>query len=329
MHGYTEEVEVTTDAAIDLLQQAGMAVRVDSVDELIVDGIPVDVKIRVRSTPSDLRRELSRWRNRGATGKLAYVVPRASPSLVAVAEREPMVVLIGVDDATLVNDGHLVRLGDSFVAQRGPAPARVAWGRFALIRSLLRTPEPRTQRQLANESGVTQAAVSKGLREIGEVAVAARRGSMPAAEQLWARFFDEYPGARGIHSHWYSLDPPVRQVETMQRAFPGTLVSGDTGADRIAPWRVVTDARVYSRAGIDLSSLGFAEASPDEATLTLVVPADPTIWATAAAWAEGGRAPADTADPLIIADDVMRTGRSDVADAIEHLHDQVFEAWHR
>ena len=322
-------MDVTTDAAIDLLQRAGTAVRIDSVDDLVVDGIPVEVKVRVRPTPSDLRRELSRWRKRAATGKLAYIVPRATPSLVSVATEEPTVILIGVDDATLVNDGTVVRLGNSLVTQRGAAPARVAWGRFALIRSLLRTPEPRTQRQLASEAGITQAAVSKGLHEIGEVALAARRGSLPAAEQLWARFLDEYPGARGIRSHWYSLDPPVRQVEAVQRAHPGVLVSGDTGADRIAPWRVVTDARVYSRAGLDLAPLGFAEANPAEATLTLVVPADPTIWATSAAWAEHQGAPAGTADPLIIAHDVMNAGGSDVADAVERLHDQVFEAWHR
>ncbi|WP_188744814.1 hypothetical protein [Agromyces bauzanensis] len=322
-------MDVTTDAAIDLLQRAGTAVRVESVGDLDLDGIPVEVKVRTRPTPSDLRRELSRRRHRGATGKLAYVVPRATPSLVSVAVQEPTVVLIGVDDATLVNDGTLVRLGNSLVAERRPAPARVAWGRFALIRSLLRTPEPRTQRQLASESGITQAAVSKGLHEIGEAALAARRGSLPAAELLWARFLEEYPGARGIRSHWYSLDSPVRQVELVQRAYPGTLVSGDTGADRIAPWRVVTGARVYSHAGLDLASLGFAEASPDEATLTLVVPADPTIWATSAAWVEARTAPAGTADPLIIAHDVMRTGGSDVADAVERLHDQVFEAWHR
>ncbi len=322
-------MDVTTDAAIDLLQRAGAAVRIDSVDDLVVDGIPVEVKVRVRPTPSDLRRELSRWRNRATTGKLAYIVPRATPSLVSVATEEPTVILIGVDDATLVNDGTVVRLGNSLVTQRGAAPARVAWGRFALIRSLLRTPEPRTQRQLASEAGITQAAVSKGLHEIGEVALAARRGSLPAAEQLWAKFLDEYPGARGIRSYWYSLDPPVRQVGAVQRAYPAVLVSGDTGADRIAPWRVVTDARVYSRAGLDLAPLGFAEANPAEATLTLVVPADPTIWATSAAWAEHRGAPAGTADPLIIAHDVMNAGGSDVADAVERLHDQVFEAWHR
>jgi len=322
-------MDVTTDAAIDLLQRAGTVVRIDSVDDLVVDGIPVEVKVRLRPTPSDLRRELARRRERGAIGKLAYVVPRATPSLVSVAVEEPTVMLIGVDETTLVIDGTLVRLGNSLVTQRGAAPARVAWGRFALIRSLLRTPEPRTQRQLASESGITQAAVSKGLRELGELALEARRGSLPAAEQLWARFLDEYPGARGIRSHWYSLDPPVRQVAEVQRAHPQVLVSGDTGADRIAPWRLVTSARVYSPAGVDLASLGFAEASPDEATLTLVVPADPTIWATSAVWAEQGRIPAGTADPLIVAHDVMMASSSDVAEAVERLHDQVFEAWHR
>ena len=322
-------MDVTTDAAIDLLQRAGTAVRIESVGDLVLDGIPVDVKVRTRPTPSDLRRELSRSRKRAAAGKLAYVVPRATPPLVSVAMEEPTIILIGVDDATLVNDGHLVQLGNSLVTQRGVAPARVGWGRFALIRSLIRTPEPRTQRQLASESGITQAAVSKALREVGEAALEARRGSLPAAEQLWARFLDEYSGARGIRSHWYSLDPPVRQAETVQRAHTGVLVSGDTGADRVAPWRIVTGARVYSHTGLDLASLGFAEASPDEATLTLVVPADPTIWVTSAAWAEDRRAPTGTADPLIIAHDVMSAGGSDVADAVERLHDQVFEAWHR
>lgn len=58
--------------------------------------------------------------------------------------------------------------------------------------------------------------------------------------------------------------------------------------------RARTDARVYSHTGLDLASLGFAEASPDEATLTLVVPADPTIWATSAACAEHRGAPTGT-----------------------------------
>ncbi|MFC9560376.1 hypothetical protein [Agromyces sp. NPDC056965] len=322
-------MDVATDAAIGLLQRAGMVVRIDSVDELVLDGIPVEMKARMRPTPSDLRRELSRWRKRASAGKLAYVVPRATASLVSVAMEEPTVILIGVDDATLVNDGTVFRFQGSLVAQPGAAPARVAWGRFALIRSLLRTPEPRTQRQLAGESGITQAAVSKGLREIGDVADAARQGVRPAAEQLWSRFLDEYPGARGIRSHWYSLDPPVRQAEAVQRAFPGVLVSGDTGADRIAPWRVVTGARVYSRIGLDLASLGFAEAASDDATLTLVVPADPTIWSTAAAWAEHRRVPDGTADPLIVAHDVMNSGGSDVADAVDRIRGQLFEAWSR
>ena len=53
-------------------------------------------------------------------------------------------------------------LPGALASARGPAAARggVAWGRFALLRVILRTPRPRTQMDLAAECGVSQVTIA-------------------------------------------------------------------------------------------------------------------------------------------------------------------------
>lgn len=319
------------DRAIDFLQAAGLHVRIHGALDLVVNGVPVEMKFRTRPSPSDLRRELRRWRFEDLGGKLAYVVPRATPSLVEEAQRDPRVMLIGLEDGTVISDRQVLSTqpDQKHPNTYRPLSSRIPWGRFAVMRALLRDPRSRPQIQLAREAGITQAAVSKVLRELGPAAEHARRGSRPAAERLWTRFMTEYPGPRGITSHWYSLEPPVQQIANVQVRFPNVITSGDTGADRIAPWRVVNHALIYSRVGLDLAELGFAEAEADESTLSVTVPADRTVWATAQAWADNTPIAPHTADPVIIAHDVRRTGGSDADEAVQRLHDAVFEAWRR
>ena len=117
----------------------------------------------------------------------------------------------------------------------------------------------------------------------------------------------------------------MRQAQTVQDAAAelDVIVSGDPAADLLAPWRVARRAVVYARTGLDLARLGFSETTPENATLEYVVPADPTIWSTARAWTSA--VSGWTADPVLVAWDVQRTGGADAADAVERIRRTVLD----
>jgi len=87
-----------------------------------------------------------------------------------------------------------------------------------------------------------------------------------------------------------------------------------------------SSAVVYARTGLDLARVGFSETTPENATLEYVVPADPTIWSTARAWTSA--VSGWTADPVLAAWDVQRTGgpdAADAADAVERIRRTVLD----
>ncbi len=254
-----------------------------------------------------------------------YVVPRISPALAAAAAALPDVLVVGVDDGVIIEDGQSRRANSDPSELAPSSPPRYAWGRFAVMRALVQHPG-RRQVDLAAITGVSQAAVSKALGTIGSVAIDARAGSRQAAERLWDRFLAEYPGPRGITTNWYSLDPPTHQSAQVQARHPEALISGDAGADELAPWRAVRRAKMYAATGLELAELGFAEADPADATLAMTVPDDHTVFATARAWHRNPRA-ALTADPMIVAWDVSRIGGADADEAAAKLRALAFEAW--
>lgn len=204
----------------------------------------------------------------------------------------------------------------------------MAWGRYALLRALARTRAPRTQAQLAEETGVTQAAISQSLRRLdGLVARTADGWSAHSLREIADAFLTQYPGARGITTGWYSLEPVIRQAQIVAEAATGegAVISGDAGAVRIAPWRKPVRAVVYGHTGLNLARLGFGDADLEHASLEYTVPADHTIWATARAYSDGrGQL---LADPLICAHDVLRIGGPDAADAAEHLIARLERDW--
>ena len=138
-------------------------------------------------------------------------------------------------------------------------------------------------------------------------------------EALWEQFLAEYPGPQGITSYWLGLDSVIRQAQAARDAAAelDVLLSGDPAADLIAPWRMGRRAVLYAQTGLDLAQFGFSETTRENATLECVVPADPTIWSTARAWAS--TASGWTADPLLVAWDVQRTEGPDAADAVEKI----------
>lgn len=316
---------VTADRGIDLLLASGLRAEVQGASRIDLRGHrrpPLEMKVRqAPATPSQIAHDLRRTDG----NHLLYVVPRLTPTLRRAAAEAGFVV-VAVDDGVVLIDGQEFRPlpAAATIPTLPKSSRRVPWGRFALLRALCRTREPRTQAQLADEVGITQAAVSQSLSKLNGLVTRGPSGwSAADVRALAESFLAEYPGAGGIGVNWFALDPVNVQADKALDAGleENAMLSGDVGADRIAPWRVPTKAIVYAAAGLDLADAGFAQATAERSTLELRVPVDPTLWRTANAYAGGKRA--WIADPLIVAHDVLRTGGADADDAVEHLLEQL------
>ncbi|HET6673279.1 MAG TPA: ArsR family transcriptional regulator [Agromyces sp.] len=285
----------------------------------------MEVKVRqAPATPSQIARDL----RQSEGGRLLYVVPRLTPALRAAAEHG--LAVVAVEEGVVMVEGHEYR-PLAAVATTPSVPKssrRMPWGRFALLRVLCRTREPRTQAQLAEEAGITQAAVSQSLSKLSRLVVRGSNGwSAANGDDLARRFLSEYPGAGGIGVSWFALDSVNAQADKALKAGlnENAILSGDVGADRIAPWRIPAKAIIYASAGLDLAKVGFARSTDERATLEVRVPADPTLWSTANAYA-GDRRPR-VADPLMVAHDILRTGGADAGDAVAHVLKQLTREW--
>lgn len=313
---------ITATDGIDLITSMGLPVEVMSFSDVRIAEWAAHLLVRqAPPSPSSIRGD-----DRG-TGIRLYVMPRLTEGLRSLAAEDHRIAIAAVQDGVLIFDGHEHRSTFGIpAAQEAQSTRRVAWGRFALLRALARTRMPRTQAQLANECGVTQAAVSQSLQRLSALVTKSAEGwSALDIRAIAEEFLTQYPGPRGITTGWYSLDPVTRQAGVVINVADDLLVSGDAGADLIAPWRKPTRAVVYGTTGLDLAAHGFAESDLATATLEYTVPADPTIWATARAFANERRPRA--ADPLICASDVTRIGGPDADDAVEHLLTRLEQDW--
>ncbi|WP_285462461.1 hypothetical protein [Agromyces sp. NBRC 114283] len=324
---FVSVAHLTENQALEILQQAGMDARIEGAADLKVDGALVNLKVRSRPSRADLVRELERHQARHPRDVvLGYVVPRITPALEEIARHNRQVILVSVNDRTIIHGEVRHELPLLSEPSARPPSKRTAWARFGLMRVLAMQLPLRRQIELAEAVGVSQPAISHALRELGDVAQAARNGSKTAAGELFDQFVDQYPGAGGFTTDWFRLDTPSAQAHDVHRQFPDTLVSGDVGADELAPWRVVRRAAVYATRGLPLSELDFAEADEREATLTLTVAKDPTIWATAAAWGQFSSAIA-TVDPILVAYDVSKIGGPDTGEAVQKVREMVDRRW--
>ncbi|QHF25497.1 hypothetical protein GTU73_16850 [Rathayibacter sp. VKM Ac-2804] len=300
----------------ELLLDVGLSTRITGFRELrITTPSGADLHVRLVITPrpptaSEMRAQAKRSTDGTVTG---FVVPRANAIARRLALDDPRLALFGTDDGTVILDRQDL---SSATDERPAVPRRVPYARFALLRALIRTREPRSQTELAAECGVSQMSISKLLRADPLLAERTEHGWTARDPQaLIRRFLAEYPGPGGLSQYWYSVRPVVEQAELAAAAGVPALLSGDTAADLLAPWRIPRSAVLYTDRGLALESVGFAETDSREATLRVVIPRDPTIRATAAAWTPGGR----TVDPLLTAWDVLASGGADADDAVDRL----------
>lgn len=272
----------------------------------VVDGRPALIEFKRNRLPerTALERASSAVASRSDSPLLVVVAPRASDASISWAAAHSNSVTLVLDDL-VVHRGLITHLGESQptpASKRGPKP----YARHAVGRTLLSGASRSDQLALAELAGATQGSVSTALRAFGPDIIAG---------DLFDSLVANYPGPGGQTFYWWS-DRPVREQADILRSC-GALTSGDFAADELAPWRVSEHAVGYAREPIDLAKSGFVLAAEDDFTTMLVVPRDPTIWATAGAWGASG-----VADPVIAAIDVQRTATTgDGDEAVAQLRE--------
>ena len=114
-----------------------------------------------------------------------------------------------------------------------------------------------------------------------------------------------------IETYWYGLDPVEEQVGRAikfgEERGVWVLAGGEVAADVWRRWLMPTRGLVHAEELIDLADCNLVEVAADEATLTLRVHADPTIWATAAWWrrvTRGEHGDIATVDPVVVVEDL-------------------------
>lgn len=343
--------KVTAEAGVELLHAVGLYAAVTSSSRLDLVGtsdsgetFPVEMKTRQSPpTPADIHRDLRVSLSRSPESRvvLLYVVSHLTSSLREAALDNPLLAVASIRDSSVIFHTKEYSVDEvapdrdrSMAAQQSRKPA---WGRYALMRSLLRTSAPRRQVALAEESGVSQAAISHILSANPDETLRHDAGWMAAdPARLFDTFMELYPGPQGITTNWFALASVREQAHRVLAAAPSDvqlLISGDLAADHIAPLRRPIKAVLYASTGLShtdgrsrLPQHGFAESKAIHATLEFVVPADTTIGATARAW-ERTLDKATTVDPLIAAWDVARTGGSDASEAVFKLREHVLDHW--
>jgi hypothetical protein len=128
-----------------------------------------------------------------------------------------------------------------------------------------------------------------------------------------------YPGPGGVTTWWSGLDAPLVQAAATVRSLGAEarpVLSGDVAADLLAPWRRPALAVVYARSGADLADAGLTPVPSSEgATLTLVVPEDPSVWPTEPVTREWDGAQLAVADALQVLYDLQGSPGPDAAEA--------------
>ena len=234
-------------------------------------------------------------------------------------------------------------------ARRG----RSGYGVSTIMRRLL-TGVPQNQAHLVATTTVSQSRISQVLSRLTQEGLL-RRIAMPTGPVVWEpsdwdgllnHFFATYPGPGGTTTYWYGLEDPrttAQQVldhldtfaltdEPQQpdrahassagNAIPasasvGPALSGLAALDLVAHWVRPTYGIVYPRLGADLQQLGLTPAPPEQATLHLVVPADPGVWPVRGSWPKLDEA--QVADPVQILWDVSQAPAVDADQAMHKL----------
>lgn len=314
------------DAALILLREAGVRIDGGGLENLALtlpDGTHrvARVKVMLKSpSPSVLR-------DHDQGGLRLYIVPTASSAIKDAAFEGTADLIVLNPPTVILNGAPLLTSADAATlsaAPRGPKP----WGRLAAERILALSGEPVRQVEIAVAAGMSQQATSKALKTLGKLVHYGQHDgwSAPDREKLIDHWLETYPGPGGLPSYWYGLDPipsQARQAITIAQELEAEpLLSGDMAADLIAPWRHPARTHIYLRQAVDFTDAGFSPATPEEATLVATIPADKTLWGTAAI---GKPRPLPTADPVIVLWDLLHETGPDAPEAASHVRRSIID----
>ncbi|MGU3432611.1 ArsR/SmtB family transcription factor [Actinomycetes bacterium M1A6_2h] len=321
--------------ALRVLREAGVVVKGGDLEtvELVHPGHQGSRRLRWKTTTAaglmNQRRELEASE---ATRSTLFIVPIAPQTDIVLTEAFDLrlnVVVLDPPQVVMDGDSITTSLGrhtpDNMPRRRG----RLAVGLWAIERVLLLAGEPRTQGELAGDSGISQQAVSHALRwprnqglvgstPQGFVALNNRRA------ELLKDWLAHYPGPRGMETYWFGLDSTLDQSRKVA-AFAAemevdALLSGDAAIDVYAPWRTPVASIIYLSELLDLTGADLVPATRADATLTAIVPRDHTLWATARSSGTPG-----LVDPMIALRDLQRVGGLDADQAAERLSSAILQ----
>ncbi|MGG5171871.1 ArsR family transcriptional regulator [Pseudarthrobacter sp. J1738] len=309
--------------ALQTLRRAGVRISGGGLDALALilpDSSTLIVRMKsypVAPTPSAVENLVASHKS-----KLLIATPRPTKSLVQAAH-SGQVDLVGLSPESLIIDGTELLLPQTGDTTLDPAAAqgKPAWGRYALIRSLLTATNPLKQRELAELCGTSQPAVVKNLKHLGNLVERTSQGwSSLDRERLLDLFLQTYPGPGGAVTYWYGLgsvhEQSRRASDFAAEVSANPLASGDVAADVYAPWRLPSTATMYVSQMVDLGEAGFSPATKSEATFLSVIPEDQSLWRTASPTIHDGFR---LADPLLTLWELAQATAPDSPDAVEHL----------
>lgn len=316
------EQDTVLSEALVLLRRAGVRISGGNLESLSLT-LPDRSQVTVRVIPVDSPPPAAKLRSLLDRPERILVVSPRNGRAVDEAARDNRMDLIALNPASVVIGGRQwLDQDENVTSERTQSHGRAPWGRWAMERALVLSPAPMQQQHLADSAAISQPAVAKHLKNLTRWVHRVHGGwEVQDKRALLLQWLEDYPGPRGASTYWYSLDPPVDQARKAASfaAFMGAepLVSGDMAADVYAPWRLPDHVHMYVRQAVDLTDAGFTPAHRDEATLTLTIPQDPTLWATAGGSEHPGDLP--LADPLVVLQDLKRGDAVDSPEAVAHF----------
>jgi hypothetical protein len=283
----------------------------------------------LRHSPSPLEIDRAVAALRQDMDGLLFVVARTGRALARAAQRDGRVAYAAVDDAVVSFQGELHRSGNDRPG-RSPHPGRTSWTRLAMLRLFALSPvEPASQSAIARRLGVSHVAVGKQLPLPSELIEQTQAGwRVVDRGACWDRFMTDYPGPRGLSTHWAATGDLTDQLGRVERAAlergdAAPAVSGDLAADFYAPWRRPSRVVAYVTTQPALEKHGFATVRSTDATVELRTPRDPTVLAMSRDRPSASdRSRRRYTDPLITAWDLRQSPGGDVDTAIDQLRAQ-------
>jgi hypothetical protein len=230
-----------------------------------------------------------------------------------------------------------VRFGDQVVTSSVPGepvhPMPEIRGTTAFLALRLLLQSPMRQSTLAAAMKVSQPRASQVLTGLAENDLVTRDSGVwqvPDWDLALSAWLAWYPGPGGTATWWSALDRDswALTLAALDTLPAGAVVSGDVGADLIAPWRRPVHAVIYTSEWHDLGRAGLVQASaPGSGTIAVRVPDDRGVWPRKPVTRTFRGHRIAVADAVQVLWDVYRADDTDSTEAAQHLRQRLQESY--